>query len=37
MGWDFHTYESQPAPFIEELWLMMQIQAEATNKINSQK
>lgn len=37
MKWDSYTYDSQPAPFIDELWLMMQIQAEQTNKQNSQK
>lgn len=34
---DFYTYESQPAFFIEELWLMMQKQAEASNKLQKQK
>jgi len=34
---DFYTYESQPAFFLDEIWLMMQKQAEASNKLQQTK
>ncbi len=28
-GWDYYTYQNQPASFITEIWLHMQVEAGA--------